>query len=119
VQQVPRALDGVIRREPGVRERGRVDGIEVAEWDEPPGVRHEHQGGHAPVEAEAAAGAIELGRPLAIVLCAEMAPPAPPTSPRSVHGDGFTGRQVVDAGAHRLDESRVLVAQGERQGEGQ
>jgi hypothetical protein len=34
VEQVQRALDGVVRREPGVGEGRRLDRVEVPEWDE-------------------------------------------------------------------------------------
>ncbi len=113
-QQVHRALHGVIAGQPGVGERRRLTGIQVAQRNQVARRRDEEILGHAAVGAAEPTRA-GLARCLAVVLHPLAAVHAQPATPRAVDDDGIAGRETCCAGPHRLDPAGVLVAEGERQ----
>ena len=115
-QQMHRPLHGVIAGQPGVGERRRLTGVQVAQRNQIARRRDEQIFGHAAVGAAEPARA-GLPRRLAVVLHALAAVHAQAATPGAVDDDGITGRETRCAGPHRLDPAGVLVPEGERQRE--
>ena len=113
-QERQRALDRVVRREPGVGERRGVDRVEVVERHEVARARHEQQRRHAAVAAEAGADAPSSGGALAVVLHALRQRWQRPHPHGAVDRDRLPDLEAGDAGADGVDPAGVLVAERER-----
>ncbi len=118
VQLLLRRNDRVVRRESGVRQRHRLDRIEVAERNEVARVIDDHVLGHRAGAAETGRGDAHLGGMGAVVLRTLRARVAATAAPRAVDGVRGTDLHALDTFAELVDDAGALVSEGQGQAVG-
>jgi hypothetical protein len=114
-EQRQRALDRVIGRERGVRQRRSVARVEAVERHQEARAGHEHELGHPAVPPKAAAEHARAPEALAQRLAPAAALAALAAAPVTADRDGVTRLPAIDAGSNPFDPAGVLVPERERQ----